>query len=106
MNNYPVNGMAKASLILGIFSMLTCFCIYTSIICAPLGIILGLLSRGVERTLNPTAKMGIILCIGSYLAIAFILISSILRIIEEYGSFSNFIQIYFNYLNEMYPINN
>ena len=54
-------GMATASLVLGILSLATSFCLYFALPCGALGIILALLSRGGTRSMDNQATVGLIL---------------------------------------------
>ena len=86
--------MANASIILGITALFTCSCIYLSIVCGSLGIILALLSRGGEKNSSTRAILGLVLSgIGLFLTIA-IYFAAFLAIIVQYGSIDNFMQEY------------
>lgn len=59
----PTNGMAIASLILGICSVVSFCCIYLSFILAALGIVFGILSKGKYKKFSGLAIAGIIISI-------------------------------------------
>lgn len=77
-------GLATAALVLGIVSLVTIFSIVTPYVCGSLAIILGLLSRGGETTVDGRGKAGIIT--GT---IALCLITLILVILGAFGSENN-----------------
>ena len=76
----PSNGMAVASMVLGILALIGILFIYPAIILGSLSIILALLSRGKSLKMHGQAKTGVItsiIAIGSDIAIfatAFLLI--------------------------------
>lgn len=92
-NNYEKkrpNGMATASLILGIVGLATFCCIYTPVICGALAIILALLSRDNGKALSSRANTGLILgIIGVTIGIVLILVF-VVQIIG-YGSLLNYL---------------
>lgn len=77
-------GLATAALVLGIVSLVTIFSIVTPYVCGSLAIILGLLSKGGETTVDGRGKAGIIT--GT---IALCLITLILFIFGVFGSEDN-----------------
>lgn len=77
-------GLATAALVLGIVSLVTIFSIVTPYVCGSLAIILGLLSKGGETTVDGHGKAGIIT--GT---IALCLITLILFIFGVFGSEDN-----------------
>lgn len=74
-------GLATAALVLGIVSLVTIFSIVTPYVCGSLAIILGLLSKGGETTVDGRGKAGIIT--GT---IALCIITLILFIFGVFGS--------------------
>lgn len=86
--------MEIASLILGIISITSCLCLYLSIPCGALAVILGVLSRGGQMQFGSKAQIGIILgAIGLVFTIA-IYASAFAFAIHEYGSIENFLKAY------------
>lgn len=68
------NGMAIASLVMGILSLVCCCCCYIGIAFGALGIIFALLSRQ-EEPMDTQAKVGLILsCIGVALNVVSIIL--------------------------------
>lgn len=55
------SGMATASLVLGIVSLISSSCIYLAMPCGALGVILALLSRGGTRSMDTQAAAGLVL---------------------------------------------
>ena len=66
---------------MALVALLTSACIYLSVICGSLGIILALISRGSEQTLSLRSKVGLILSIAGLLMTFFIYLSAILYIL-------------------------
>lgn len=97
---YPYNqnkrseGMAMASMVLGIVGAATGCCIYTGVGCGALAIILALLSRGGEMTLAPKAKAGLWLGIAGIVVGIFMFVIGIISIILQFGSFENYMNEY------------
>ncbi|MCC8168446.1 MAG: DUF4190 domain-containing protein, partial [Clostridiales bacterium] len=54
-------GLEYASMVCGIAAIVTCTCLYFSLIFGAMAIILGLLSRGGERRLRDKATVGVAL---------------------------------------------
>ena len=106
--NHPVyfekrsRSMATAALVLGIVGLATGCCVYTSIVCGALAIILSLLSRGGEMTMSDRAKIGFGLGIASLVLGLLIIVWAFYVVIAEFGSLGNFMEYYFNLL-EGYP---
>lgn len=59
--NKRSSGMATASFVLGIASIVTSYCLYLAMPCGALGMILALLSRGGTRKLDNQATVGLVL---------------------------------------------
>ena len=77
-------GLATAALVLGIVSLVTLIFVLPTLVCGSLAIILGLLSKGGESTVDGRGKAGIIT--GT---IALCLITLILIILGAFGSEDN-----------------
>ncbi|MBC5714177.1 hypothetical protein H8S17_08150 [Roseburia sp. BX1005] len=95
--NTHSQNMALASLILGTLALLTCGCIYFAVVCASLGIIFALLSKGGSLTMNTSGKIGLVL---SSLGLAFTLLLYIglfLYVLKTYGGFDGFMQESLNF---------
>lgn len=86
--------MSTAALILGIISIATCTCIYLSIPCGGMAVLLALLSRGGEMTLDTNAKLGILLgVLGIGVTIA-MTAGAFAMVLNEYGSLENYLRAY------------
>ncbi len=86
--------METVAMVLGIVSLGTCSCLYASIVCGALAIILALLSRGGENTMGTRAKIGLGLGIaGLVLTILFYALAFAVAI-ETYGSIEGILRAY------------
>lgn len=86
--------METAAMVLGIISLSTCSCLYASLVCGALAIILALLSRGGENTMGTHAKIGLALGIaGLVLTILFYAFAFAVAI-ETYGSLEGILRAY------------
>ena len=85
---------ATAGFVLGL-AALTPYFVFTSLICGPLAIIFGLLSKGGEMTMDTKGKVAVILgIIGLVLTVLIILVAFRVVIIDEFGGFENFLKYY------------
>ena len=83
---------ATAGFVLGLIAALTPYFVFTSLICGPLAIIFGLLSKGGEMTMDTKGKVAVILgIIGLVLTVLIILVAFRVVIIDEFGGFENFL---------------
>ena len=83
---------ATAGFVLGLIAALTPYFVFTSLICGPLAIIFGLLSKGGEMTMDTKGKVAVILgIIGLVLTVLIILVAFRVVII---GGFENFLKYY------------
>ena len=86
---------ATAGFVLGLIAALTPYFVFTSLICGPLAIIFGLLSKGGEMTMDTKGKVAVILgIIGLVLTVLIILVAFRVVIIDEFGGFENFLKYY------------
>jgi predicted histidine transporter YuiF (NhaC family) len=86
--------MATAAMILGIISLVTCTCLYISVICGGLAILLALLSKGGELTLSRNAKLALGLGIAGLCTTVVLYAISFAMIIGEYGSLEAYLKAY------------
>jgi len=84
---------ATAGFVLGLIAALTPYFVFTSLICGPLAIIFGLLSKGGEMTMDTKGKVAVILGI-IVLTVLIILVAFRVVIIDEFGGFENFLKYY------------
>ena len=86
---------ATAGFVLGLIAALTPYFVFTSLICGPLAIIFGLLSKGGEMTMDTKGKVAVILgIIGLVLTVLIILVAFRVVIIDEFCGFENFLKYY------------
>ncbi len=92
-------GMSLASMVLGVIALVTCSCIYAAAVCGSLSIMLALLSRGGEMTLDSQAKAGLISG-GIGLAMTLIIyIGAFLIMLYQYGGIEGIMREYMNLYN-------
>ena len=97
----PQDVMLTASIVLSVIAIATTCCIYASIICGSLGIILALLSRGQQKQLSPQGRMAVL---TSTAAIIISVLSTVIMFavtIREYGSLENFLKAYSDIMESM-----
>lgn len=86
---------ATAGFVLGLIAALTPYFVFTSLICGPLAIIFGLLSKGREMTMDTKGKVAVILgIIGLVLTVLIMLVAFRVVILDEFGGFENFLKYY------------
>lgn len=95
------NAMLTASVVLSVIAIATTCCIYASIICGSLSIILALLSRGQKKQLTPQGKLAVT---TSTAAIMISIIATVIMFavtIREYGSLDQFLKAYSDMVESM-----
>lgn len=93
--------MLTASVVLSVIAIATTCCIYASIICGSLSIILALLSRGQKKQLTPQGKLAVT---TSTAAIMISVIATVIMFavtIREYGSLDQFLKTYSDMVESM-----
>ena len=86
---------ATAGFVLGLIAALTPYFVFTSLICGPLAIIFGLLSKGGEMTMDTTGKVAVILgIIGLVLTVLIMLVAFRVVILDEFGGVENLLKYY------------
>lgn len=97
----PQDAMLTASIVLSVIAIATTCCIYSSIVCGSLSIILALLARGQKKQLTPQGKLAVmtstIAIVIAFLATAMMFVMTI----REYGSLENFIKAYSDIMESM-----
>jgi hypothetical protein len=88
------SSMETASLVLGIIAITTCSCIYASIVCGALAIILALLSRGGEYTMGQKAKIGLGLGIAGLVVTIALYAGAFAYAYHSYGGLDGLLQAY------------
>lgn len=97
----PQDAMLTASIVLSVIAIATTCCIYSSIVCGSLSIILALLSRGQQKKLTPQGKLAVM---TSTMAIVIAVLATVMMFvmtIREYGSLENFIKAYSDIMESM-----
>lgn len=92
--------METASMVLGLISLTTCTCLYISLACGALAILLGILSKGGELTMSNRAQAGVIMGILGLVFTVVVYAASFAIAISAYGSIEGILQAYC----EMYGI--
>lgn len=100
-NNNQPNSMATASLVLGILAIISICCVYGSYLFGGIAITLALLSRGRNNKLSTNALIGTILSIIG-MVISTVIIAIAVISIFSYGSFSDFMNEYETFYEEIY----
>lgn len=88
------HSMETASMVLGIISFTTCTCLYISLACGALAILLGLLSKGGELTISNKAQAGVIMGILGLVFTVVVYAASFAIAISAYGSLEGILQAY------------
>lgn len=87
--NKRSTAMETAALVLGIISVSTCSCIYLSIACGALSVIMALLSKGGANSISERAKIGLILGVAGMIITVIFYASAFVVVMNEYGSIDN-----------------
>lgn len=95
------DAMLSAAIVLSVIAIATTCCIYSSIVCGSLSIILALLSRGDKKQLTPQGKLAVT---TSTMAIVISMVATIIMFvitIRQYGSLEDFMQAYSEIIESM-----
>ena len=97
----PPDAMLTASIVLSVIAMATTCCIYSSVVCGSLAIILALLARGEKKKLTPQGKLAVMT--GTAAIVISILATVIMFAItiRQYGSLENFMKAYSDLVESM-----
>ena len=99
-------GMETAAFVLGIVSLATCACIYTSVVCGALAIMFALLSKGGATSMSNRARYALILGLIGLIATIIMYTTTFAYAIHTYGSIENLLKEYCNLtgmdFNELY----
>lgn len=90
----PEDVMQTASLVLSVIAVATICCLYASIVCGSLSIILALLARGQQKKLTPQGRLTVLASTAAIVIAVIVTIIMFLITIHEYGSLDNFIKAY------------
>ena len=97
----PQDAMLTASMVLSVIAIVTTCCIYASIVCGSLSIILALLARGQQKKLSPQGRLAVM---TSTAAIVISVLAAVIMFavtIREYGSLDNFLKAYSDIMESM-----
>lgn len=97
----PQDVMTTTSIVLGVIAIATTCCIYASIICGSLSIILALLSRGQQKRLTPQGKLAVMTSTTAIVISVLATVMMFVMTIREYGSFENFLKAYSDIMETM-----
>lgn len=97
----PQDAMLTASIVLSVIAIATTCCIYSSIVCGSLSIILALLSRGQQKKLTPQGKLAVMTSIMAILIAVLATVIMFAMTIREYGSLETFIKAYSDIMESM-----
>lgn len=86
--------MQIAAMALGILSVASCTCLYLSIPCGALAVILGVLSRGGQMRFGSKAQIGIFLGLVGLCLTILLFMGSFLYALQEYGSIEGILKAY------------
>ncbi|MCR5272428.1 MAG: DUF4190 domain-containing protein [Lachnospiraceae bacterium] len=100
----PSMSMAKWSMILGIIAICTSMFILPAVILGSLAVILGFLSRGGQQRYPGLAIVGIICGLFGIVSGVVCFIFGFYLLIEQYGSYENFMNAYIEMLNSYYEM--
>lgn len=93
--------MLSAAIVLSVIAIATTCCIYSSIVCGSLSIILALLSRGDKKQLTPQGKLAVATSAMAIVISVFATVIMFAITIREYGSLENFIKAYSDLMESM-----
>ncbi|MCI7131778.1 MAG: hypothetical protein MSA09_14765 [Lachnospiraceae bacterium] len=97
----PQDVMLTASVVLSVIAIATTCCIYSSIICGSLGIILALLSRGQKKQLSPQGRLAVMTGTAAIIISVLATVMMFVITIREYGSLENFLKAYSGIMESM-----
>lgn len=97
----PQDAMLTASIVLSVIAIATTCCIYSSIVCGSLSIILALLARGQKKQLTPQGKLAVMTSTIAIVIALFATAMMFVMTIREYGSLENFIKAYSDIMESM-----
>lgn len=97
-SNYAPNkrsaGMETAAFVLGIISIVTCTCIYASVVCGALAVMFALLSKGGATSMSSRARYAMILGIAGIVVTVILYAYAFTYAIHTYGSIENLLKAY------------
>lgn len=97
----PQDVMLTASVVLSVIAIATTCCVYSSIICGSLGIILALLSRGQKKQLSSQGRLSVMMGTAAIIISVLATVMMFVVTIREYGSLENFLKAYSDIMESM-----
>ena len=97
----PRDAMLSASLILASIAVATSCCVYASLVCGVLSIILALLSRGQQKKLSQQGRLAVTIAVVAIVVSVCSTVYMFVSAIHEYGSLENFIKAYSDLMESM-----
>lgn len=97
----PQDVMLTASIVLSVIAIATTCCIYSSIICGSLGIILALLSRGQNKQLSSQGRLAVMTGTAAIIISVLATVMMFVITIRQYGSLENFLKAYSDIMESM-----
>lgn len=90
----PRDAMMTAAVILSAIAVAASCCVYASLTCGALAIILALLSRGQQKKLSPQSRLAVTISVVAIIASILVTVSMFVSVVHQYGSLENFIKEY------------
>lgn len=97
----PQDAMVTASIVLSVIAMATSCCVYASLVCGALSIILALLSRGQQKRLTPQGKLAISTSAAAMILAVVMTAFLLATTIRQYGSLENLMKAYSDMMESM-----
>ena len=97
----PQDVMQTMATILSVIAIVTTCCIYSSLGCGALSIILALLARGQQKKLTPQGKLTIMTAIAAIVISVSATILMVSMTIQEFGGVENFLKEYSSIMESM-----
>lgn len=91
----PHDVMMTTAVVLSVIAIAASCCVYASLVCGSLSIILALLSRGQQKKLTPQGKLAITTSVAAIILAVVMAIFLLVTTIQQYGSPQDFMKAYF-----------
>ena len=86
--------MITVAVILSAIAVAASCCVYASLTCGALAIILALLSRGQQKKLSSQGRLAVIISVVAIIVSILVTVSMFVSVVHQYGSLENFIKEY------------
>ncbi len=90
----PRDAMITVAVILSAIAVAASCCVYASLTCGALAIILALLSRGQQKKLSSQGRLAVIISVVAIIVSILVTVSMFVSVVHQYGSLENFIKEY------------